>query len=85
MTVMVILLVNYIKDLSTNSKVFPFISVILTPIIIIHVFTVDVKLAVVTKLLMKRIFEILTYDFLGLKSHIDRRELKRPSLSIVGY
>ena len=82
---MVILPANHIKDLSKNSKVFPFISLILTPIIIMHVFTVDVKLAEVVKLLMKRLFEILTYDFLGVKSHIDRRELKRPSLSIVGY
>ena len=82
---MVILLANHIKDLSKNSKVFPFISLILTPIIIMHVFTVDVKLAEVVKLLMKRLFEILTYDFLGVKSRMNRKELKRPSLSIVGY
>ena len=56
MIVMVILLANHIKDLFTNSRVFPFISLILTPIIIMHVFTVDVKLAEVTKLLMKRLF-----------------------------
>jgi len=53
---MVILLANHFKDLFTNSKVFPFISLILTPIIIIHVFTVEVKLAEVTKILMKRLF-----------------------------
>jgi len=82
---MVILPANHIKDLSKNSKVFPFISLILTPIIIMHVFTVDVKLAEVVKLLMKRLFEILTYDFLGVKSRMNRKELKRPSLSIVGY
>ena len=53
---MVFLLANHFKDLFTNSKVFPFISLILTPIIIIHVFTVEVKLAEVTKILMKRLF-----------------------------
>jgi len=52
MIVMVILLGNHIKDLFTNLRVFPFISLILTPIIIMHVFTVDVKLAEVTKLLI---------------------------------
>jgi len=82
---MVILLANHIKDLSKNSKVFPFISLILTPIIIMHVFTVDVKLAEVVKLLMKRLFEILTYDFLGVKSRMNRKELERHSLSIIGY
>ena len=49
---MVILLANHIKDLFTNSRVFPFITLILTPIIIMHVFTVDVKLAEVVKLLI---------------------------------
>ena len=56
MILMVILFANHIKDLLTNSKVFPFISLISTPIIIMHVFTVDVKLAEVTKLLMNRLF-----------------------------
>ena len=56
MIMMVILLSNHIKDLFTNWKVFPFISLILTPLMIMHVFTVDVKLAEVTKLLMKRLF-----------------------------
>jgi hypothetical protein len=85
MILMVTLLANHIKDLLTNSRVFPFISLILTIIIIMHVFTVDVKLAEVTKILMKRLFEILTYDFLGVKSRMDRKELERPSLSIAGY
>jgi len=85
MIAMVILLANQIKDLWTNSRVFPFISLILTPIIIMHVFTVDVKLAEVVKLLIKRLFEVCTYDFLGVKSQITRKELDRPSLSIVGY
>ena len=80
MILMVILLANHIKDLWKNSIVFPFISLILTPIITMHVFTVDMKMAEVTKILMKRLFEILTYDFLGLKSRIDRKELERPSL-----
>jgi hypothetical protein len=83
--VMVILLANHIKDIWTNSRVFPFIALILTPLIIMHVFTVDVELAVVTKLLMKRLFEIFTYDFLGLKYRLDRTDLGRPALSIVGY
>ena len=83
--VMVILFANHIKDLFTNSRVFPFISLILTPIIIMHVFTVDVKLAEVVKLLFKRLFEILTYDFLGMKYRVNRKELERPSLSIIGY
>ena len=85
MIVMVILLTSYIKDLLTNSKVFPFIALILTPLIIMHVFTVEVELAIVTKLLMKRLFEIFTYDFLGLKYRLDRIELGRPALSLVGY
>ena len=54
--VMALLLVNHIKDLSTNSRVFPFISLVLTPIIIMHVFTVDVKLDMVSTLLMNRLF-----------------------------
>ena len=85
MIAMVILLAYHIKDLWTNWRVFPFISLISSPIIIMHVFTVDVKLAEVVKLLMKRLFEVCTYDFLGVKSQINRKELERPSLSIVGY
>jgi len=53
---MVILLANHIKDIFTKSRVFPFISLILTPIIIMHIFTIDVKLAEVVKLLMTRLF-----------------------------
>ena len=85
MIVMVFLLANHIKDLLTNSRVFPFISLILTPIIIMHVFTIDVNLAQVVKILVKRLFEVLTYDFLGVKSQMNRKELERPSLSIIGY
>jgi len=40
--VMIILLANHIKDLWINSRVFPFITLVLTPLIIMHVFTVDV-------------------------------------------
>jgi hypothetical protein len=54
--VIAILLAGHIKDLFTNSRVFPFISLILTPIIIMHVFTVDVNLAEVTKLLIMGLF-----------------------------
>ena len=55
MIVMVILLANHIKDLLMNSKVFPFISLTLTPLIVLHVITIDVKLAEVVKLLMTRL------------------------------
>jgi len=48
--VMVILLAKHIKDLQGRAKVFPFISLILTPLIVMHVFTLDVKLAEVVKL-----------------------------------
>ena len=74
---MVMLLANHIKDLSINSKVkvFPFISLTLTPLIMLHVFTLDVKLAEVVKLLIKRLFPILTYDFLDLKSQLNGTEL----------
>jgi len=50
MIVMVILLAKHCKDLVWNSKVFPFISLILTPLIVMHVFTIDIKLAEVVKL-----------------------------------
>jgi len=50
---MVVLLARHIKDLQGNSKVFPFISLILTPLIVLHVFTLDVKLAKVVKLQIK--------------------------------
>jgi len=50
-----------------------------------HVFTIDVNLAQVVKILVKRLFEVLTYDFLGVKSQMNRNELERPSLSIIGY
>ena len=85
MIVMVILFANHIKELFTNSRVFPFISLMLTPIIIMHVFTIDVNLAQVVKMLVKRLFEVLTYDFLGVKSQMNRKELERTSLSIIGY
>jgi hypothetical protein len=50
MTVMIMLLANLIKDLKMKSKVFPFMALTLTPIIMIHVFTIDVNLAEVVKL-----------------------------------
>jgi len=46
---------NHIKELFMTSKVFPFISLILTPLIMLHVFTVDVKLAEVVKFQIKRL------------------------------
>jgi hypothetical protein len=48
--VMVILLAKHIKDIQGRAKVFPFISLMLTPLIVLHVFTLDVKLAKVVKL-----------------------------------
>jgi uncharacterized membrane protein len=56
MIMMVILLANHIKDLQGRSKVLPFISLILTPLIVMHVFTLDVKLAEVVKLQIKDLF-----------------------------
>ena len=55
-TVMVILFVKLIKDLLTNSKVSPFISLTLTPLIVLHVFVIDVRLAFVVKILIQRLF-----------------------------
>jgi len=75
MTAMIILLAYHFKEIFTNSRVFPFITLIVTSITIMHVFTVDVKLAEVVKLLIKRLFEVCTYDFLGVKSQLNRKEL----------
>ena len=52
----VMMLANHIKGLFMNSRVFPFISLTLTPLIMLHAFTVDVNLAEVVKLLIKRLF-----------------------------
>ena len=70
MTVMIMLLANHIKDLKMNSKVFPFMALTLTPLIMLHVFTIDVNLAEVVKLQMKALFKILTYDFFDVKSYM---------------
>ena len=48
------LMSNHIKELFRTSKVLPFISLTLTPLIALHVFTVDVKLAEVVKFHIKR-------------------------------
>ena len=48
--VMVSLLAKHIKDLQGRAKVFPFISLMLTPLVVLHVFTLDVTLAKVVKL-----------------------------------
>jgi len=42
----------------------------LTPLIMLHVFTIDVNMADVVKLQMKSLFKILTYDFFDVKSHM---------------
>ena len=49
MIVLVTLMLNHIKELFCASTVYPFISLMLTPIIVLHVFTVDVNLAEVVK------------------------------------
>ena len=54
MIVVATLMFNHIRELFRNSKVFPFISLTLTPLIALHVFTVDVKLAEVVKFHIKR-------------------------------
>ena len=48
------LMFNHVIDLFGTSKVFPFISLTLTPLIAMHVFTVDVKLTEVVKFHIKR-------------------------------
>ena len=54
MIVLVTLMLNHIKELFCTSIVFPFISLMLTPIIVLHVFTVDVNLAEVAKYHIQR-------------------------------
>jgi len=49
MIVLVTLMLNHIKELFCISTVSPFISLMLTPIIVLHMFTVDVNLAEVVK------------------------------------
>jgi hypothetical protein len=56
MIMVVILLAKHVKDLLCNSRVFPFISLMLTPLIVLHVFTLDVKLTKVVKLQIKDLF-----------------------------
>jgi len=56
MIMMVILLAKHIKDLWGHSKVLPFISLILTPLLVLHVLTLDMKLAEVVKLQIKDLF-----------------------------
>ena len=56
MMMMVILLAKHIRDLQGHSKVFPFISLILTPLIMLHVFTLDVKLTDIVKIQIKDLF-----------------------------
>ena len=85
MTVMSIVLVNHFKDLWMNSKVFPIVSLTLTPLIVLHVFTLDVKMVLVVRLFMKRLFEIITCDLFDVKSHMTGIKLQRPSFLVAGY
>ena len=54
MIVMATLMSNHIKELFLTSTVFPFISLTLTPLIVLHIFTLDVNLAEVVKFHVKR-------------------------------
>jgi len=54
--IMVILLAKHVRDLQGKAKVFPIISLILTSLIVLHVFTLDVKLSKVVKLQIKDLF-----------------------------
>jgi len=83
--VLVILLAKHVKDLQGSAKVFPFISLILTPLIVLHVFTLDVKLTKVVKLQIKDLFQILTFDFFDTKSRMRGKELKIHQLKLIGY
>ena len=82
---MVILIVNHIKSIVINAKVFPFISLTLTPLVVLHVFTLDLKLTEVVKLQIKHLFRTLTYDLFDIKSHMSGKELEKPGLLLVGY
>ena len=68
-----------------KSKIFPFMALTLTPLIVLHVFTIDVNLAEVVKLQMKALFKILTYDFFDVKSYMTGKELTKSSFLLVGY
>jgi len=85
MTLMIMLLANHIKDLIMNSEVFPFMALTLAPLIMLHVFTIDVNLATVVKLQMKALFKILTYDFFDVKSYMTGEELTTSSFLLAGY
>jgi len=83
---MVLLSANFIRDLHGNLRVLPFISLTLTPLIMLHVFTIDLKLTRVVKLQIKNLFKILTLDFFDVKSRITGKEPKpSSSLLLIGY
>ena len=78
MVVILLLLVKQIQDIMMDSNVFPFISLTLTPLIVLYVLLIDVKLAVVVKLLIQRLFLILTFDLFDVKSRTTGKELENP-------
>jgi len=53
---MLLLLSKHIRDLLMSGKVFPFMALVLTPLIMLHVYTVEVRLAEVIKLQIKYLF-----------------------------
>ena len=57
----------------------------LTPLIMLHVFTINVNLAKVVELQTKALFKILMYDFFDVKSHMSGKELNTSSFLPVGY
>jgi len=85
MIVMATLMSKHIKELFGTSKVFPFISLTLTPLIALHALAVDSELAEVVKFLIERLSYILTFDLFDFKSAMTGSQLKIPSLALIGY
>ena len=85
MVMILMLLAKHIKDLLGSSKVFPFVFLTLTPLIVLHVLNIDVNLADVVKLLIQRLFSILTYDLFDSKATMSGEKLLEPSLLLPGY
>ena len=86
--IMTILMANFVKQLVRNGTVFPFISLIFTPLIVLHVFTLNAKPAQTVKLQLKALSQILTYDFFNIKSSSSRKGKAPKTISqlwLIGY
>ena len=79
------LLANHITDIKMNARVFPFMALTLTPLIMLHVYIIDVNLAEVVKLQIESLYKIITYDFFDVKSRMSGKELNKSSFLLVGY